>query len=65
MAVRKAREYVVTELEKQDWYKNLPQRDKDAVNTQLLEHFSIEETIESEYKIPKGLLYELTKDGIS
>ena len=64
MAVRKAREYVVTELEKQDWYKNLPQRDKDAVNTQLLEHFSIEETIESEYKIPKGLLYELTKDGI-
>jgi hypothetical protein len=30
----------------------------------FLEHFSIEETIESEYKIPKGLLYELTKDGI-
>ena len=27
MAVRKAREYVVTELKKQDWYKNLPQRE--------------------------------------
>ena len=64
MAIRKAREYVVSELEKQDWYKKLPQRDKDAVNTQLLEHFSIENTIESEYKISKGLLYELTKAGI-